>query len=462
MFGVRRNPDQRVAEIPRALPAVVRVLGEALPNHAVEWSRGRRSIQGRAQILRCAIGVQATARGRHRRTREHLVQHATKGPDVAADVRRASLQLFRRHVGDRPHRDAGQGDVLLHGSRRVVAGERLREGLRQAEIEQLRAVLREHDVRGLQVAMDDAGTMRRSESIGQLYRTLQRVVQRQPAVRQPLRQRLALDVLHHEHGTPLVPGKFEERAHPRMAQRGKGAGFTVEAIFCIRFVRYATRQELDGDDAVDARVTGLVDLSHAAAADRREDFVFVDAGPGGQRRRERGLAHERARSYSCRAITLPPHQLQRSERRVTAYGSGLMPQSVRDQFERQEYVVRDVALGPQTESRRRHEPKARSGAFRRRNPGDEEPNATVRKVLAVPRRPIRFYLETGRYDNVPGADLPLYEMVLDETNLMGYRHLRDVLLARGYDVTYREVGGGHDYVHWRAMLADGLLTLLGR
>ncbi len=105
---------------------------------------------------------------------------------------------------------------------------------------------------------------------------------------------------------------------------------------------------------------------------------------------------------------------------------------------------------------------SQSGAFRGRDPGDEEPNATVRKYLAVPRRPIRFYLETGLYDNVPGADLPLYEMLLDETNLMGNRHLRDVLRAKGYDVTYREVGGGHDYVHWRAMLADGLMTLLGR
>ena len=80
----------------------------------------------------------------------------------------------------------------------------------------------------------------------------------------------------------------------------------------------------------------------------------------------------------------------------------------------------------------------------------------------MPRRPIRFYLETGLYDNVPGADLPLYEMVLDETNLMGNRHLRDVLRAKGYDVTCREVGGTHDYVHWRAMLADGLMTLLKR
>jgi enterochelin esterase-like enzyme len=105
---------------------------------------------------------------------------------------------------------------------------------------------------------------------------------------------------------------------------------------------------------------------------------------------------------------------------------------------------------------------SQSGSFRGRDPGDDEPNATVRKYLAVPPRPLRFYLETGLYDNAPGTDLPMYEMVLDETNLMGNRHLRDVLRAKGYDVTYREVGGNHDYLHWRAMLADGLMTLLKR
>jgi enterochelin esterase family protein len=104
---------------------------------------------------------------------------------------------------------------------------------------------------------------------------------------------------------------------------------------------------------------------------------------------------------------------------------------------------------------------SQSGAFRNRDPGDEEPNATVRKYLAAPRRPIRFYLETGIYDNAPGANQPLRDFVLDETNLMGNRHLRDVLRAKGYDVTYREVGGSHEWIHWRAMLADGLMTLLG-
>jgi len=105
---------------------------------------------------------------------------------------------------------------------------------------------------------------------------------------------------------------------------------------------------------------------------------------------------------------------------------------------------------------------SQSGGFRARLPGAEEPNSMVQAYLAAPRKPIRFYLEAGLYDNVPGANLPLHDLVLDETNLMGNRHLRDVLRAKGYDVTYREVGGGHEWVHWRAMLADGLLTLLGK
>lgn len=40
------------------------------------------------------------------------------------------------------------------------------------------------------------------------------------------------------------------------------------------------------------------------------------------------------------------------------------------------------------------------------------------------------------------------------------RHLRDVLIARGYDVTYRETGGAHNNLHFRATFADALLTLL--
>jgi enterochelin esterase-like enzyme len=105
---------------------------------------------------------------------------------------------------------------------------------------------------------------------------------------------------------------------------------------------------------------------------------------------------------------------------------------------------------------------SQSGAFRMRDSAIGEPNASAQAYLTAPRKEIRFYLEVGLYDNVPGADLPVHDLVLDETNLMGNRHLRDVLRAKGYDVTYREVGAAHENVHWRAMLADGLLALLGK
>jgi enterochelin esterase-like enzyme len=67
--------------------------------------------------------------------------------------------------------------------------------------------------------------------------------------------------------------------------------------------------------------------------------------------------------------------------------------------------------------------------------------------------PLRFYLDAGALDTVQYGSLA--------ANLHANRHLRDVLRAKGYDVTYREFPGGHDYLWWRETLADGLIALLG-
>jgi enterochelin esterase-like enzyme len=62
-----------------------------------------------------------------------------------------------------------------------------------------------------------------------------------------------------------------------------------------------------------------------------------------------------------------------------------------------------------------------------------------------PRVPVKFYVEVGRFDGL----------------LSFNREFRDILMLKGYPLTYREFDGGHDYFYWRGSLADGLIALLG-
>jgi len=101
---------------------------------------------------------------------------------------------------------------------------------------------------------------------------------------------------------------------------------------------------------------------------------------------------------------------------------------------------------------------SQSGAFRGHPRGSIEPNSISQTYLEAPLLPIRFYIDAGLYDNIP--DLPISELALDESNTQGNRHFRDVLKAKGYDVIYRETGGGHDPLHWRATLPEALMALL--
>ncbi len=85
-------------------------------------------------------------------------------------------------------RDVAEDEDFTAGSRR----------LREAEVEELHARLRQHDVAGLQVAVDDAGVVRRVEGRRDLDRDLQELLRRERPLEQPLHQRLAVGQLHDE------------------------------------------------------------------------------------------------------------------------------------------------------------------------------------------------------------------------------------------------------------------------
>ena len=88
---------------------------------------------------------------------------------------------------------------------------------------------------------------------------------------------------------------------------------------------------------------------------------------------------------------------------------------------------------------------SQSGAFQYRH---EDAESLIRLYTKSARVPVRFYLEAG-----------LMEVNETPSLLHENRHLRDVLEAKGYEVTYSEFNGRHDVVSWRGSLSQGLVAL---
>lgn len=80
----------------------------------------------------------------------------------------------------------------------------------------------------------------------------------------------------------------------------------------------------------------------------------------------------------------------------------------------------------------------------------------ARLFTDTPRLPIRFHLEVGLIE----ADLDLFDNIAQQ--VPANRHMRDVLRAKGYDVSYHEFYGGHEWLPWQAGLARALISLFGQ
>jgi enterochelin esterase family protein len=78
----------------------------------------------------------------------------------------------------------------------------------------------------------------------------------------------------------------------------------------------------------------------------------------------------------------------------------------------------------------------------------------AKQFIASPVLPITFYMDAGVFE---ADQFGTGGMVLETS-----RHMRDVLLAKGYAVTYQQFVGGHDYLSWRGTFADGLIALTAK
>jgi enterochelin esterase family protein len=83
-----------------------------------------------------------------------------------------------------------------------------------------------------------------------------------------------------------------------------------------------------------------------------------------------------------------------------------------------------------------------------------EPGWLAKEFIKSPKLPLKFWMDAGVFEVDPYAG---GGAILEPS-----RHMRDVLLAKGYEVHYQQFISGHDYLNWRGTLADGLIALIGR
>ncbi len=93
---------------------------------------------------------------------------------------------------------------------------------------------------------------------------------------------------------------------------------------------------------------------------------------------------------------------------------------------------------------------SQSGAFYWALPKcDRNPSYLIRQYRRSECLPVRFHLEAGNWETEGRNSV-----------LAVNRQMQQVLRAKGYDVSYQEFKGGHEYKYWRETLSEGLKVLL--
>jgi enterochelin esterase family protein len=93
---------------------------------------------------------------------------------------------------------------------------------------------------------------------------------------------------------------------------------------------------------------------------------------------------------------------------------------------------------------------SQSGSFADGNGKDVKWEWLTTQYKASPKLPLKFFIEEGRLEDVSREG---------PTGLVANRHFVEVLRSKGYPVTYEEVGGSHEPVHWRGAFPQGLMSL---
>jgi hypothetical protein len=269
--------------------ALVRLLVQALADDHVE-RRGQigRLLAERDRVLdeHLEQDVALVVLHEGRLAREQVVERRAQAVHVApaVDAARVAPRLLGRHVARRPHHRARLGEALPV-ARLVREPEVHEHGVQHAaalggagvDRPLLRGALLDHDVRGLDVAVDDAEQVRRVHGLGDRLDHVHLLLDRHRL--RGLGERQAVDELH---GDVRLAGDLphlEHLADVRVVDARLGAGLLEEAH---RRVGVGVVEELDRRPAIEPLVARLVDGAHPAAAEQLDELVAVPLVDGGR------------------------------------------------------------------------------------------------------------------------------------------------------------------------------------
>ena len=169
--------------------------------------------------------------------------------------------------------------------------------------------LLDHDVLGLEVAVDDALLVRGGEALRDLLRDLDRARERQRAGRaQHLRQRLALDERHRQVLDAVDLAEVVNADDVLVGDLAREHELALEALLeLLRGGRIRLRgraDHLDRDRDAELVIERLVDGAHAAGAEQLDDRVARADLLAGLKRSVAG-AHRRSRRRTVERCATP-------------------------------------------------------------------------------------------------------------------------------------------------------------
>jgi hypothetical protein len=132
------------------------------------------------------------------------------------------------------------------------------------------------DVGGLDVAMNDALTVRGLQSLGDFDRLRQQALYVHGAAGDAVFQRYAVEKFHGNERLLAVLADFIDGANVRMIEGRGSASLAAETLHRLRIARHFVGKEFEGDEAAEVGVFRLVDDAHAATAQLLDNSVMRD------------------------------------------------------------------------------------------------------------------------------------------------------------------------------------------